>query len=72
MPPIYDYLCKDCAHIFEEFISSRDSADHTLTCPHCETETAERLPSAPGGYHIKGDNSASVRPKGAGSAKRSK
>jgi putative FmdB family regulatory protein len=66
--PLYEYLCDSCGHQFEEFLNSRDKYRE---CPHCES-SAEVLPALHGGYRIKGDNSASVRPKQAGSFKKSK
>ena len=60
--PIFEYQCKDCGHITEELRTFVDRHE-TAECPHCETCTAEYLPSAPGGYHIGGNNSASQRPK---------
>jgi putative FmdB family regulatory protein len=65
--PLKDVLCRDCGHIWEELLKSwEDSPD----CPHCESKKTEKLISAPGGYSIKGNNSASVRPAGAGSFKK--
>lgn len=67
MTPLRDYLCLDCGHEFEEFLSA---GEHPVGCSHCESKRLERLPSAPGGYQIKGSNSASSRPKNAGSFKK--
>lgn len=66
--PIYEYLCSKCAYIFEEFVGHNDPEAHA-ECPHCEAPTATRLPSAIGAYHIRGNNSASVRPRQAGAFK---
>lgn len=63
--PLFEYLCDSCGHQFEELLKSRRS---TYPCPHCEA-SAEILPSGHGGYAIKGDNSASEKPKQAGSFK---
>lgn len=68
--PLYDYLCNECGHQFEEYVSQLDEAPPAMECPHCEKKLAKRLPSIIGGYHIKGNNAASTRPKGAGSKKR--
>lgn len=62
--PIKDYLCRDCGHIQEEI---NLHPEENVQCHHCDSGKMESLPSAHGGYHIKGDNSSSVRPKGAGS-----
>lgn len=65
--PLKDCLCRSCGHIWEEIIKAWDE---TPNCPHCESTKVEKLVSAAGGYHIKGNNSASHRPKSAGSFKR--
>ena len=65
--PIYEFICKNCGHVFEEVRSAQSSKDGY--CPHCEAFTGDRIPSAAGGYKIKGSNSASVSPKGSGSFK---
>lgn len=69
---VYDWMCRDCAHVFEE---TSDVADldyqSEVMCPHCETRNCERLPNAAAGY--QGNfGSASTRPKGAGSFARNK
>lgn len=69
MPPLNDYQCSVCGHIqYDEY---RKERSNKIECPHCETLTADRLPSAHGGYAISGNNSASVTPKGSKSFKRS-
>lgn len=66
--PIYDMICGGCGHEFEAFVSAPDEPGE---CPHClSTETA-KLPSAFGGYRMDSGPS-SVRPKSAGSFKRSR
>lgn len=69
--PLHDFICTDCAHQFEEFFRPGEPVPNKTTCAHCDTNTAERLPSAHGGYAIRGNNSASVTPKGSKSFKRS-
>jgi len=39
--PTYDYKCKECGHLFEEFQSM--SSDHLLTCPSCGKPGLVRL-----------------------------
>lgn len=59
--PIRDFICEECGHQFEEIVGFYDD----VKCPHCESGgNPKALPSAPGSYRIKGDNSASTRPKG--------
>lgn len=65
--PLYDFLCLDCGHLFEE-LTSWDSINR---CSNCQSDHLDRLPPRIGGY--QGDmGSASTRPKGAGSPKRGK
>jgi putative FmdB family regulatory protein len=66
--PILDFQCRSCGHEWEE-IMPYVPLDHKETCPHCLTNTGERLPTAPGGYTIHGGNGGSTRPKGAGAFK---
>ncbi len=42
--PIIEFMCKSCGHIFEEITSSLTTC---VPCPHCETDTAYKLPSLP-------------------------
>jgi putative FmdB family regulatory protein len=61
--PIFDFHCKACGKDFE----SLSKPYEPVQCAHCRTPGAEKKISSFGGYQIQGDNSASVRPKGAGS-----
>lgn len=61
--PLYEFLCDNCSHQFEELLKERP---RTYPCPHCDKQ-AEILPSGHGGYAIRGNNGASQRPKQAGS-----
>jgi len=64
--PIYEYSCLSCGHKFESLMKAYETAGKVI-CPECKVHNAERVVASFGGYHIKGNNSASVRPKGAGS-----
>lgn len=64
--PLYDYRCRSCEVNFE----SVSKPYEPVRCPECGTLGAERMVTSFGGYEIKGDNSSSVRPKGAGSRTR--
>lgn len=68
MPPLRDYICRDCGFQFEEF--ARYESEEPTGCSHCESDKIARLPSAVGGYHINGNNAGSTRPRSAGSFKR--
>lgn len=50
--PLFEYKCCECAHEFEELVSS---ADTTPPCPKCKSEKVEKLMSA---CAIKADGSA--------------
>lgn len=71
MSPLRDYMCGSCGHILYDTLV-RTASDVPTECPHCDETKMECLISAPGGYTINGNNSASTRPRGAGSPKRAK
>jgi putative FmdB family regulatory protein len=41
--PIYEYVCRSCAHAFELLIRN----ELTPTCPSCESQDLERMLSLP-------------------------
>lgn len=59
---IRDFKCEKCT---EEFEALADDAE-APPCPKCaDSEFVVRgTPTAPAAYSIKGDNSASTKPKG--------
>lgn len=63
---LYDLQCLYCPHKWELFAEFSDLPN--AKCPKCGNQ-GKQLPSF-SGYKIKGDNSASVTPKGSGSFKR--
>lgn len=65
--PLFEYECMDCQHRFESLERNPDKPE--AYCPRCGFHQLQRLLTSHAGYSIKGDNSASVRPKGAGSFK---
>ncbi|MEK6566493.1 MAG: zinc ribbon domain-containing protein [Bacteroidota bacterium] len=50
--PTYDYQCKECGHLFEEFQSM--SSDLLLVCPKCGKPTLKRQMSGGTGMIFKG------------------
>ena len=50
--PTYDYKCKKCEHVWEEFHSIK--ASPSKKCPACGKNAAERQISAGGGILFKG------------------
>lgn len=59
--PIYAFHCRACDKPFESLMRPTDP----VVCPGCGAkEQADKLITAPATYEIKGDNSASTRPKG--------
>ena len=50
--PTYDYKCKKCEHIWEEFASIK--APPTKKCPACKKNAAERQISAGAAILFKG------------------
>ena len=63
--PIYQYACPKCSEEIELF---RPMNAEAPSCQKCGTELEKQI-SAHAGYSIKGNNSASQRPRGAGSFK---
>ena len=43
--PIYEYRCKNCNEIFEQF-QNIGASNENLTCPKCGTPRPERIFSA--------------------------
>lgn len=66
--PLRDYECKACDHKFEDL---QLAADIKPQCPECNSLDVKPLVSAHGGYSMASGPS-SIRPKRAGSFKRSK
>ncbi|AMV17951.1 FmdB family zinc ribbon protein [Planctomyces sp. SH-PL14] len=50
--PTYDYRCKKCDHVWEEFQSIK--APPSKKCPACRKQSAERQISAGAGILFKG------------------
>jgi putative FmdB family regulatory protein len=40
--PLYEFKCQDCNQIFELLVMNREQ-DLEMTCPHCGSETFERV-----------------------------
>jgi putative FmdB family regulatory protein len=69
MAPLYDFECVSCHHRFEALLR-KPSEIADVVCTACGNTELQMRFSAIGGYSIKGDNSASVRPRQAGSFKK--
>ena len=39
--PIYEYLCRECSHEFEDLVSM-SQRDHATTCPACGGKGVQR------------------------------
>lgn len=50
--PIYEYLCKNCGHIFEELQSMKE--EPLVKCPNCGKSTLKRLIGTGTGIIFKG------------------
>lgn len=70
MAPLREYMCRDCVDTFE--VLEQHPEDAPQGCIRCESSNIERLPSAAGGYTIRGANTSSSTPKHAGSFRKSK
>ena len=44
--PIYEFKCKKCHHIFEEFVFSSSVDSESIICPVCGEKNADKLMSA--------------------------
>jgi putative FmdB family regulatory protein len=44
--PIYEFKCKECNHVFEEFVFSSNSDDEGMMCPQCGSKFSEKLMSS--------------------------
>jgi putative FmdB family regulatory protein len=69
MAPLYDFECVSCHHRFESLLRKPEEISE-VACPQCGHEQLQMRFSAHAGYSIKGDNSASVRPRQAGAFKK--
>lgn len=67
--PLREYICLDCGDLVELLI--RSDADVPTHCKNCASTSIDQVISAPGGYSFDSGPS-SVRPRGAGSFRRTK
>lgn len=51
--PTYDYVCKECGYVFEEFQPM--SADPLLNCPQCGKDSLKRKMGTGAGMIFKGN-----------------
>lgn len=63
--PMYNYNCSTCA-TDKDVIKDYDKREEKEVCEKCNTEMT-RVFTAAGGYRMRGNNGASVTPRGAGS-----
>lgn len=66
--PIYNYRCEECEKEYEAIVFSATAEPDP--CPSCKSTNVHKALTAHGGYHIKGNNGASERPRRAGSFKK--
>lgn len=53
--PIFEFRCKKCNHIYEEFLFSSNKSFDDLKCPSCGEKEPEKLMSA---FCSSGSNSS--------------
>jgi putative FmdB family regulatory protein len=58
--PIFEYLCRDCGHEFEAFVTSQRKA----ACPDCHGTNLGKLLSTPGFVGSAGDRTPAASPAG--------
>ena len=44
--PIYEFICRECGHRFEELVLSASASLEHIVCPSCGAEKPEKLISA--------------------------
>lgn len=44
--PIFEFRCKNCNYLFEEFVFSSKIDINVIACPECGEQKAEKLMSA--------------------------
>jgi putative FmdB family regulatory protein len=59
--PIFLFVCDDCGRHFESIIKADEIKDQR--CIACNSEYVVRAITSHGDYAIKGNNSASTRPR---------
>lgn len=67
--PIYEFKCKNCQHVFEEFVFSSSVEVESIVCPVCGEKNADKLMSAfssSGGNISFGSGAASCGTSGFG------
>lgn len=47
--PLYEYICQDCAQLFEMLVYDGEK----IECPHCQSARVERQLSLPGLPRVK-------------------
>lgn len=60
--PIREFECLECLSTFDTLVRNQADMEETR-CPKCNSSQLESVLTVPGNYTIKGDNSASTRPK---------
>lgn len=54
--PIYEFRCKKCNYVFEEFVFSSNSSYDDISCPTCGEVNSEKLMSS---FSSSGGNTGS-------------
>jgi len=44
--PIYEFRCKECNYVFEEFVFSSSQVSDGIICPNCGAKNVDKLMSA--------------------------
>lgn len=60
--PLRDFECNVCGFKFESYTAAING--EPKPCEECGSTNTKRLISFPGSYTIKGNNSASTKPRG--------
>lgn len=41
--PLYEYICKNCHHKFDEVMTVHERETKEVHCPHCESPRVEKV-----------------------------
>ena len=63
--PIYEFKCKKCGHIFDEFVFSSASTSENIVCPACGEKNVDKLMSA---FSASGNSTVASGPSSCGSS----
>lgn len=64
--PMYEFICRECGHRFEELFFSLNDSLAPLTCPECGSRNVKKLMSAAAFGSNQSDSAGNCAPAGSG------